>query len=86
MHAPVREVGFCCVEKLPRYVQTGEGCAHQGSEQLFSPPGSGLYSGLLQCCGPSGLLFYIEGEVVAWPNRRMSFSELTINENWNGFG
>jgi hypothetical protein len=58
---------------------------HQGSGQPFSPPGSGLYSVLLQCSGPSDLLLYIEGEVVAWPNRRMSFSELTINGNWNGF-
>lgn len=45
-----------------------------------------VYTPRSSSVGPSGLLLYIEGEVVAWPTRRMSFSELTINENWNGFG
>ena len=55
-------------------------------DSLSPTPGSGLYSALLQCFGPSDLPFYIEGEVVAWANRRISFSEVTTNVNWNGFG
>jgi len=50
---------------------------------LFPPPGSRLYSSTVlahQNCYP------ILSEVGAWPNRSMSFSELRINGNWNGFG